>query len=587
MKVEYFKNEEDITVAIVGSGGEGIISAGEILIRAASHNGLYGMMIKSYGPQIRGGEALAQVRLKKTLVQSQGNALDALIVLNWKHYFRFSSEIYINERTIIFHDTTDRPPNNFLFPKEVHLLAVPFTETANQMAGTPLSRNMVAVGLLSGWFGLPQEGFKREIRRRFSGKNEGVVIGNLKSFEKGIELAGVYGSKTPLDWSTDSNKEKIILNGNEAISLGALIAGLQFYFGYPITPASDIMEWMSNELPKFNGVFVQTEDEIAAITMAIGASFAGAKSMTATSGPGLSLMTEAIGLATMAELPLVIVDVQRSGPSTGIPTKTTQSDLFHAIFGGHGDLPRVVLAPTDVADAIYISAQAFYIAERYQLPVLILSDQFLGQRVEVIPKVDFNALRLKMVQRTLPSGDELRNYTRYKMTATGVSPISRPGIKDGMYTAYGIEHDEMSKPASTSEIHIKMSNKRSEKMQWIQRLELDLLWQYGDENDKIGILAWGSTKGVIEEAAMVLRSKGYKIKCIVPRQLSPLPIYQLQEFVKQLKKLFIFELSEGQFHTYLKSQIILPCDTNVYKRPGVAPFTTQEIVESVMENGLR
>jgi len=407
MEAIKYNNKEDITVAIVGSGGEGIISAGEILIRATSHNGLYGMMIKSYGPQIRGGETLTQIRLKKSPVLSQGDVLDALVVLNWEHYFRLSEEIHLDEKSVVFYDSHDVLPEELTFPKDVILFGVPFSETAKKITGTPLSRNMVALGFLTGRFGLPQESFEREIKQRFARKSEDVAFGNLKAFKKGIELAEINEALIPFDWSTDNKEPKMILNGNEAISIGALFAGIQFYSGYPITPASDIMEWMAKELPKFEGVFIQTEDEIAAITMAIGASFAGAKAMTATSGPGLSLMTEGIGLAAMAEIPVVIVDVQRSGPSTGIPTKTTQADLFHALFGGHGNLPRVVLAPTDITDAIHIIVHAFYIAEKYQLPVLVLTDQFLGQRLEVIQRIDFNMLRSRGISRTIPNKEEL------------------------------------------------------------------------------------------------------------------------------------------------------------------------------------
>ncbi len=251
------------------------------------------------------------------------------------------------------------------------------------------------------------------------------------------------------------------------------------------------MEWMANELPKFEDIFIQTEDEITAITMAIGASFAGAKSMTATSGPGLSLMTEAIGLAAMAELPVVIVDVQRVGPSTGIPTKTTQADLFHAVFGGHGDYPRVVLAPVNVADAITIAVHAFYLSEKYQLPVIILSDQFIGQRLEIIPQVDFKAMQSMVINRSLPSIEELHNYSRYKMTPNGVSPLSKPGIKNGMYTAYGIEHDELSLPTSSSNIQKRMNRKRLKKNQTILQQESDILLRLGNMNPRIGILSLG------------------------------------------------------------------------------------------------
>jgi len=584
MAIKYFKNKEELTIAIIGSGGEGVISAGEIFLRAGSQNGLYGMMLKSYGPQIRGGETMAQIRMKNSPVLSQGDLIDALIVLNWDHYYRFAEEISLDDRTVIFYDNIEMLPPDLSFPQKIQFLGVPFTEIAKKTSGTSKSKNLVALGFLSGWFGLAKKGFEREIQRQFAGKNKEIIYGNLKSFKKGVELAESNKAATPLDWSSKNHDPKMILTGNEAISLGSLFAGVQFYAGYPITPASEIMEWMANELPKYEDIFIQTEDEITAITMAIGASFAGAKSMTATSGPGLSLMTEAIGLAAMAELPVVIVDVQRAGPSTGIPTKTTQADLFHAVFGGHGDFPRVVLAPVNVTDAITIAVHAFYLAEKYQLPVLILSDQFLGQRLEIIPTVDFKALQSKVISRSLPLNEELHNYKRYKMTSSGVSPISKPGIKNGMYTAYGTEHDELSIPTSSFNIHERMSRKRLKKNQTILQQESDLLLRIGNINPRIGILAWGSTTGAVQEAVSSLLKDGYNIGAIAPRQLKPLPINQLQTWVKRLENLLIFELSEGQFYTYLKSEIILPRKTRLYARPGVNPFTVHEIIDAIMES---
>src|SRR5512145_274437 len=280
----------------------------------------------------------------------------------------------------------------------------------------------------------------------------------------------------------------------------------------------------------------------------------------------------------MAELPLVVVDVQRAGPSTGIPTKTTQADLFHAIYGGHGNLPRVVLAPTDAADAIEITVHAFYLAEKYQLPVLVLTDQFLGQRLEVVPDVDFAALRPRVITRELPAAEDLQQYQRFKTTDSGVSPISSPGIKGGMYTAAGIEHDELGRPTSNTELDEKMTCKRARKIQIIRQEEAHLLWRRGDHEPDIGILAWGSTKGVVAEAVARLQQEGYKIAAIVPRQLAPLPTAALQAFINRLENLLVVELADGQFFSFLKSQLTLPPGTRVHKRTGAAPFTVREII---------
>ncbi|NUM73648.1 2-oxoacid:acceptor oxidoreductase subunit alpha [candidate division KSB1 bacterium] len=575
--------EEDLTLAIVGSGGEGVVSAGEILVHATSQDGLYSMMIKSYGPQIRGGESLAQIRLRKSPVLSQGDHLDALVVLSWNNYHRFAGEVRLRERAVIFHDSEDAPPERLTFPAKARFVAVPFSATSKKETNATLAKNLVALGFLAGWFDLPQSGFEKAIQQRFAKKSEAVLRGNLAAFSAGVQLAQVENTRPRYDWKVKNHEAKLVFTGNEAIAIGSLFAGVKFFAGYPITPASEVMEWMAAELPKFDGVFIQTEDEIAAITMAIGASFAGKKAMTATSGPGLSLMTEAIGLAAMAELPLVIIDVQRAGPSTGIPTKTTQADLFHAVFGGHGNLPRVVLAPTDAADAIAIAVHAFYLAEKYQVPVLVLSDQFLGQRLEVIPKVNFDALKPKIITRQFASGEELQPYQRFKMTETGVSPISAPGIKGGMYTAAGIEHDETGRPTSNAELDEKMTHKRAKKNQVILQEESNLLWRCGDHDPDIGILAWGSTTGVVQETVTKLQAEGHKVAALVLRQLAPLPVAPVQGFLDQLEGLLIVELADGQFYSYLKSQLALPHSTRVHKHTGAALFTVQEILDAIQE----
>ncbi len=573
----------DLVISIVGSGGEGVASAGDVLVQAAAHEGLFSMLIKSYGPQIRGGETLAQIRLSKQPVKSQGDFVDALFVLSWANFSRFTGEIFVKDTGVVFYDANDKPPQDLPFAASVSLIPVPFAAETKQATGDTRSKNMFALGFIAGWFGLPTGGFHRAIEDRFAKKGSDILENNYKAFRCGVEHAQQGKDRPERDWKPERREQVLILTGNDAVSLGALFAGVKFFAGYPITPASEIMEWMARELPKFNGVFVQTEDEIAAITMAIGASFAGAKAMTATSGPGLSLMTEAIGLSTMAEIPLVVVDVQRGGPSTGIPTKTSQSDLFHAVFGGHGNLPRIVLAPINAQDAIEMAVRAFYLSEKYQMPVILLSDQHLGQRTEVIPEVDFSQFKHLIVSRKLPSKEELQDYRRFQLTEDGISPMSLPGIENGMYTAAGIEHDEKGKPTSNTELHEKMTQKRARKLQVLVETEEDLVWRCGESRPRIGIVTWGSNAGVIEEAVEYMRMREIKIAALAPRMLAPLPLRPMQQFIDQVEKLIVVELADGQFYTYLKSQLNLPADVRVLKRAGAAPFTTHEIVQTVEE----
>ncbi len=574
----------DLTIGIVGSGGEGVISAGEILVWAMAAEGFHSMMIKSYGPQIRGGESAAQVRLNSAPVLSQGDSLDALVVLSWENFPRFEKELILADDAMVFYDAGDKPPAELPFPQGVRFSERPFSDQAREQAGTTLAKNLVALGVVVGWFGLPEDGFRRAIEQRFGRKGKEVLQGNLKAFQAGLALGRQQGASEQPNFAPGSPTKKLVVTGNDALAMGALFAGVRFYAGYPITPASEIMEWMAKHLPKFDGTFIQTEDEIAALTMAIGASFAGQKAMTATSGPGLSLMTESIDLAAMAEIPVVIANVQRGGPSTGIPTKTTQADLFHAVFGGHGDVPRVVLAPTDVADAFAVAVHAFYLSEKYQVPVIILSDQFLGQRLEVIPEIDFEQFRSQVIERLRPTPEELADFKRFRLTETGVSPFSHPGIKGGMYTAAGIEHDEAGRPTSDAEWHDKMADKRARKLATLDAREDALLWRAGPADAPIGVLAWGSTKGAVEEALRHFRAEGTEISALVPRRLAPLPGVEIQRFVDRLNALLIVELShQGQFYRYLRSEVALPERTWVTKRTGAAPFKVHEIVQAIEE----
>lgn len=333
--------------------------------------------------------------------------------------------------------------------------------------------------------------------------------------------------------------EKLIMSGNEAIALGALVAGCRFYSGYPITPATEIMEWLARELPKVGGVMLQCEDEIASVTAAIGASYGGTKAMTATSGPGFSLMSEAIGLATMSEIPLVVVDVQRGGPSTGLPTKSEQSDLNMAIYGTHGEGPKIVLAPMDVQDCFIQTINAFNYAEQYQVPVILLSDAAVGQRRECVDLINFDSLkivnRLKH-DRTKDAG----LYVRYRNTKSGISPIATPGDEGGAYVATGLEHTELCNPTSDPEIRKMMVEKRFRKLETATH-EFISAKKYGPDDAKIGIISWGSTTGAVLEAVDMAKDSGYKIQALYPRTLYPLPQEWLQDFLADKEIVIVVE----------------------------------------------
>ena len=356
----------------------------------------------------------------------------------------------------------------------------------------------------------------------------------------------------------------------------------KFMAGYPITPATEIMEMMAKYLPMVGGTLIQAEDEIAAISMVVGASYGGAVSMTASSGPGVSLMQEMLGAAGIAEIPLVLVNVQRAGPATGIPTKSEQADLLQAVFGGHGDDPRVVLAPCDTEDCYDIAHYAFSIAESFQLPVMVLSDQFIGQRKASFPALDPE--RIPVAKRKLPNADDLKDYKRFRYTTSGVSPMSYAGIEHGEYLSSGIAHTEDGRPTSMSIVNQSMNDKRFRKLDQI--IEKYPLWRYyGIKGASLGLLGWGSTKGVLRETASMCTRAGIDVVAMVPRILNPLPEEELEDWFETLDTLVVIEMSySGQFLNFLRSQINLPGKTVHYARSGGSLIPLEDILNLVIEH---
>ncbi|MCP4713392.1 MAG: 2-oxoacid:acceptor oxidoreductase subunit alpha, partial [Planctomycetes bacterium] len=352
----------------------------------------------------------------------------------------------------------------------------------------------------------------------------------------------------------------MFLSGNEAIALGAITAGCRFVAGYPITPATPIFETLLKLMPRVGGRAVQMEDEIASISAIIGAAFAGEKVLTPTSGPGLQLMGEQLNLACMLELPLVLVNVQRGGPSTGLPTKTEQSDLKFAIYGTAGEAPRIILAPTTVEDSFYQTIRAFNLAERFQMPVIILIDQSIGYRKATVRLPDFKGIKdagenfknnylgipnvdtINLVNRTTPNKKELVDYKRFRITETGVSPIARPGTPGGQYLGTGLEHAEDGRPDYTPDNHQAMMHKRFKKLDVLsKRFELNPPEYFGPVDAKIGIIGWGSTEGAIREARYLAEENGILVRHLHPKVISPLPDQQIRRFLCGLKHVMVVE----------------------------------------------
>lgn len=573
----------DLTFEMVGSGGDGIVTMGDLVAQTGAREGLFVVKTEAYGPQIRGGESSCTVRVASQPVYAQGDAVDVLVVFGWDNFVRFRGEIEVAPDAVILYEATDETPLDSLdlgTSQKARWLPVPFEDLTREATGATASKNVLTLGILAELFGLPAEMLRRAVAHRFGRKKAAVAEATAKAFDAGVAYAGRLTEDVGDKKLTYTRGEpRLLLSGNEAAAIGALYAGCRFFAGYPITPSSEILHFLSEALPKMGGSLVQTEDELAAIGAVIGASFAGVKSMTATSGPGLSLMTEMIGLSAMAEVPAVIIDVQRGGPSTGNPTKSEQSDLLQSLYGSHGDAPRVVLACSDVEDCFHTTVDAFNIAEEYQLPVLVLSDQSVGQRKETISPA---TLTHEVRDRVKPTAEELAHYERYKDTSDGVSPMAVPGMHGGTYQTNGLEHDESGRPTNMYLTHEKMNAKRYRKM-WPIRDRYHFVRRYGPAKAEIGILCWGSSKGPVQQAVIEANERGRKVAAFVPQVLYPFPKHQFQEFIASVDELLVVELSyTAQFYKYLRTFLDLPEGrTHVYKRSGAKDLSVAEVTREI------
>jgi 2-oxoglutarate/2-oxoacid ferredoxin oxidoreductase subunit alpha len=580
----------DLTIAMVGSGGDGVVTMGDMIAQGAAREGLNVMKVEAYGPQIRGGESSCTVRVSAGPIYSQGDQIDVLVVFNWADFARFRGELVCASDAIVIFEATDEKPHDQIdlgVEDTVRWVPVPFIQLAKDAAGTTLAKNIVTLGLLSGMFRLPEATLRRAVEGKFKKKKTEVLEANLRGFQAGIDFAATISDQAAgKRFQFETKEPMLLMSGNEACAVGALHAGCRFFAGYPITPSSEILHFLSEWMPKMGGYLVQTEDELSAIGAVIGGSFAGVKSMTATSGPGLALMTEMLGLASMAEVPAVIIDVQRGGPSTGLPTKSEQSDLWQALWGSHGDAPRVVLAPSDVEDCFHATVAAFNIAEEAQMPVIVLSDQFVAQRRETLSML---TLDHEVKSRRVPTIGELEGFRRYRDTKTGVSPMTWPGMKGGEYQTNGLEHDEFGQPSSMFLTHEKMNAKRYRKLRGV-RDDYSFFRRYGSERADVGVICWGSSKGPVKEAVLRANGRGERVAAFVPQLLYPFPYHEFKEFLATVSEVIVVELSySAQFYKYLRTFLELPeGHTFVYKRSGGKNLTVGEIedkIQKVLEMG--
>ena len=568
----------DYVFRVGGEGGEGVISTGEMLTTALARAGFEIYTFRTYPAEIKGGHANYQVRVSSNFLLSQGAAVDVLVAFNEEAYQKHIQDV--RPGGVAIYDSDSFTPASH---DSTVLYGIPITSIATEKVGIKLTKNIIALGVVAEMCDIPRETFESLLKEKFGRKGETVVQKNLLALRLGMEyVQQQLKRRDDIRVGAGPRKTKeLVLSGNESLALGAIASGCRFYAGYPITPATDIMEFLARELPKIGGFVVQTEDEIAAIGAVLGASFAGKKAMTATSGPGFSLMTEMMGLAVAAEIPAVVVDVQRVGPSTGMPTKTEQGDFYLACYGGHGNCPRIVMALTSVEDCFYGIMRAFNLAEQCQMPVVVLSDQYLGHRKATVPVPDPS--KVPIVERRKPTAEELVDYRRYRLTPDSISPMAVPGTVGGGYVAEGLEHDELGYPAASNhDMHLKTTKKRYAKWIAVEPIANELTRIYGNPHPEIGIIGWGSTEGVIREAVQMAQDKGYSVGALHPKILYPAPIAKIRDFIQGAKAVIVAEVNyTGQFATSLRKRFAYDF-IQLNKCIGL-PFTPKEIFDKIEE----
>ncbi len=583
------EHDNTVVVRIGGEAGEGTITLGELFTRTAARVGLEIYTLRTYPAEIKGGQVMFQTRLGVERVLSEGDACDVLVAMNRAGWEENHTEM--GPDGVLIHDE-DAVPDEALQARQTYL--VPAAKIADRI-DWQRGKNLVMVGALIWFFRLDVETAEAVVKARMK-RYADVLPNNLEALREGYAYAKQhYSDPFPYVLTLpDEPEERLLLSGADALALGALEAGCRFYAGYPITPATPVMEAMAKHLPSFDGSMVQAEDEIAAINMIIGASFAGQPAMTATSGPGLSLMTEAMGLASMAEIPIVVVNVQRAGPSTGLPTKTSQGDLFLSLYGGHGDAPRFVLAPDSIKDCYYQMINAFSLAEYYQMPVIVLSDQAMASRLETMPYPEPSCGTWnECLERQLPTEEELADdYRRYRDTDDGISPMAVPGMEGGAYLAESLEHNEYGHPDQTPDNHQKMMEKRAKKVEAARARLVD--WKaaarrWGDEGARFGIMGWGSTRGAVREAMELLQAEGLEIEALYPHTLLPMPDKAVSEFIHGKRAILVPEFNfSSQFarmieHRYYKQLDEEDIHVHMLGQERGIPLKIREIYDAVLE----
>jgi len=562
----------EATFMVGGEAGQGVQSVGYILSRIFASGGYYVFSDRDYESRVRGGHNFFRIRVGDTEVSAINETLNIIVALNKETIDLHKKELTKNG-IIIFDSsiTADVKGGKFV--------GVPLTKLAEEKAGNKLMSNTVALGACLGLVGYKNKSIKTIFTKTFGRESSEA---NMRAFNAGYEyITSTFQNKFPIKLQKTNGKSKLLLNGNEALALGSIASGCKLIAAYPMTPASSIMEYMALHEEDMGITVIQAEDEIAAINMAVGAGYTGIRAMTATSGSGLCLMVEGLGLAGLAEIPVVIVDAQRPGPAVGLPTRTEQGDLQFVLHAHHSDFPRVVLAPSTIEDAFYTAVKAFNLAEKYQIPVVILTDHLLATSYQTVPDFDFRKVTIDRGNLyNHDNGIDPHEYKRYEVTRSGISTRAFPGLSEALVVSDSHGHSEAGHPIEDADTQIRQVDKRLRKNKRIEK-EIHVTKEYGPEKPETLIVSWGSSFGAVKEAVDVLNRRGMSIGLVNLNEIWPFPGREVSQRLNQAQRTLVLEgNASGQLARLIRAETGIKVDGKILKYDG-RPFTPSYIIGKI------
>ncbi len=575
--------KNDMKILIGGDAGQGIQSTGKGFVQSLARAGLFPFGRQDYRSRIRGGHNFFEIRVSDEEIYTHSSGLDLLIALTEDSVDEHLDEL-VPGSGVIYDEGSDLDVEK-LESRDINAYPVPITSIATEEGGAKVMANTAAIGAISGLTGFDISYLNEIIEENFGVKGGNVVENNMNVAKAGKEYVESKGYEFDYEISArEDQPERMVINGNEAIAFGAAVGGCNFVSAYPMTPSTSILEWLAKHSEEMDIVIKQPESELAAISIAIGAGHVGARPLVTTSGGGFSLMTEAFGLAGTTETSLVIAEVQRPGPSTGLPTRTEQGDLSSIIHASQGESPRMIISPATIEEAFQAGKRAFDLAEKYQLPVVILNDQHLADSYRAVHPDRFDT-NVDIDRGELLTEEDLKEldgeYLRHEFTDSGISPRALPGNKYATYKTTGNEHNQNGDTTEDPEIRTKMMDKRMKKLDTALERDLEGPKRYGPEEAEITFLGWGSPYGAVREAVDKLNNQGTSANFYHLHDIYPLPAEEVRNAIESSERVIVVENNfSGQLADFITRETGIQLPERILKYDG-RPFTPEDVLSEL------